>query len=76
MSRTLWLVDNVYDFLVAVEESEALIVDPLVLDDYGNDPVLDNPLLYEGGYFEDEEEELFGVYERVELDEKEAIAMS
>ena len=67
------LVDNVYDFLVAVDESEGLIVDPLVLDDYGKDPVLDNPLLYEGGYFEDEEEELFGVYERVEVDEKEVI---
>jgi hypothetical protein len=68
------LVDNVHDYLEAIDESEMLIVDPLVLNDYQMDPVLDNPLLYEGGYFEDEEEELFGVYERVAVDEEESMA--
>ncbi|KAI2504025.1 hypothetical protein MHU86_10458 [Fragilaria crotonensis] len=67
------LIDNVHDYLEAVDETEGLIVDPLVLNDYEMDPVLDNPLLYEGGYYEDEEEELFGVYERVAIDEKDTI---
>ena len=67
-SDTILPVDNVQDELVVMdEELERLTVDPVVFDDVESDSVLDNPLLYEGGYYEDEEEELFGVYERVEI---------
>jgi hypothetical protein len=45
-----------------------VIEDEITLEPF--DPVLDNPILYEGGYYEDEEEELFGVYERPEVKEK------
>jgi hypothetical protein len=55
------------ELVVMDEEIEDLTVDPLVLDNVESVSILDNPLLYEGGYYEDEEEELFGVYERVEI---------
>ena len=80
------LVDVVEDELGIYEEENSLIVDPLVLDEDlvldeedeslvldeedERDAILDNPLLYEGGYFEEEQEALFGTYERRVVEEE------
>ena len=80
------LVDVVEDELGIYEEENSLIVDPLVLDEDlvldeedeslvldeedERDAILDNPLLYEGGYFEEEQEALLGTYERRVVEEE------